>query len=72
MEKETLPEIFWTKSASRSFRKAKKYIEEDTPKATLQFQKQIDSAIQSIPANPLKYPPDRFRAHNMGNSVPSN
>ena len=67
MVKKSTPEIIWNKKASVYFRKAYDRIKEESPDNAEKVKDGITEIVDSLPDNPEKYPPDKFRKSNPGN-----
>jgi plasmid stabilization system protein ParE len=58
----------WNNNASVYFKKAYQYIKKEEPQANAEkIRDGIAKMIDSLPDNPAKHPPDKFKKNNPGN-----
>jgi len=62
------PEIIWDVNARNSFKKQIDHIKKDSLQAAEMVRDDIFDILNDLPANPLKFPADKFKADNNGNS----
>jgi len=59
--------IIWDNSAKAYFKKSVQYIKRDSPPNADNIIIAIRLAIGELPANPQRYPADKYRIGNTGN-----
>ncbi|MBX2896319.1 MAG: type II toxin-antitoxin system RelE/ParE family toxin [Cyclobacteriaceae bacterium] len=59
--------VVWNKQPVSFLIRALKWISADSVLQAERIEQEIIRAVNSIPDNPEKYPPDRFRRANTGN-----
>jgi plasmid stabilization system protein ParE len=59
--------VIWNNSAAKYFKTAYQRIKEDSPVNAEKVRDGIVKIIDSLPAHPEKYPPDKFKRSNPGN-----
>lgn len=64
--KERLP-VIWSNIASTSFRRIYVFIKEKSPTNAEKVSREIIKAVDSLPRNPEKFPPDKLKKNNKGN-----
>jgi plasmid stabilization system protein ParE len=62
------PEIIWGVTARNSLKKQIDHIKKDSLQAAEKVRDDIFDIIDELPANPLKFPVDKFKTDNDGNS----
>jgi len=67
MVKKVLPVVVWNKKASIHFKKAYEHIKEKSYLNAEKVKEGITKMVDSLPNNPAKHPPDKFRKKNPGN-----
>jgi plasmid stabilization system protein ParE len=67
MVKKEKPEVVWNNRASIYFRKAYEHIKEESPANAEKVKDGITKMVDSLPDNPGKHPPDKFKRNNPGN-----
>lgn len=67
MVKNANPVVVWNNNASLYFKKAYEYIKEESQINAEKVRNGIVKMIDSLPANPTKHPPDKFKKNNPGN-----
>jgi plasmid stabilization system protein ParE len=65
--KKSKPIVVWSFRASNSFRKVYEFICQDSYSNAEKVRTGIIKVIDSLPDNPEKYPPDKFKKANSGN-----
>ena len=65
--KKSKPIVVWSIRASDSFRKIFEFICQDSYTNAEKVRSGILKIIDSLPDNPEKYPPDKFKKDNPGN-----
>ena len=66
MVKKTRPSIVWNTRASISFRKICSSIKEESVRNADKVKQGIMDIIESLPSQPEKFPPDKFKRNNSG------
>ena len=66
MVKEARPMVIWNKRASIYFRNIFDWIKRDTDSNAEKVRDGIIKIIDTLPENPEKYPPDKFKRNNTG------
>ncbi|MBS1543970.1 MAG: type II toxin-antitoxin system RelE/ParE family toxin [Bacteroidetes bacterium] len=66
MVKKSKPQVVWNIRASASFRKAYEHIKEDSYSNAEKVREGITKIIDSLPDNPEKHPPDKYKKNNKG------
>ncbi len=61
------PEIIWDLKAKNSFKKQIDHIKKDSLQAAEKVMGDIFDILDDLPANPLKFPADKFKTENDGN-----
>lgn len=64
MVKKALPVVIWNKGATIYFKKAYQYIKQDSFSNAEKFKVGIIRIVDSLPKNPMKYPPDKPHPEN--------
>jgi len=59
--------VIWNKRPIRFLVQALKWISTDSVHQAERIEQEVLVAINSIPANPEKHPPDKFKRNNLGN-----
>ena len=62
------PKIIWDVEARNSFEKQIDRIKKDSIQAAEKVSEEIFEILDDLPANPLKFPADKFKTDNDGNS----
>ena len=63
----TAPVVIWNHRASIYFRKAYDHIKVESYTGAEKVKEGITKMVDSLPANPRKHPPDKFKKNNPGN-----
>ena len=63
----TKPEVIWNNNAANYFRKAYERIKEDSYTNAEKVKNGITKIVDSLPNNPERHPPDKFKKNNPGN-----
>jgi len=66
MVEKTRPSIVWNTRASVAFRKIHDTIKEESVSNAEKVRQGITDIIESLPSNPEKFPPDKFKRNNSG------
>ena len=61
------PVVIWNTRASEQFRKAYAWIKQDSYANAEKVKLGIIKIVDSLPENPEKFPPDKFKKNNKGN-----
>lgn len=58
--------VVWNKQASKYFREAYEWIKKDSYSNAEKVKNELVKIIDSLPDNPEKFPPDKFKINNHG------